>query len=397
MKKKKRRTMLLLVLALAIGFASVSTTLIINGTIGIEKNNDNFVKGVVFDEESLLSSNGTTAEISESGRTITFVTQEMKSIDETATVNFKIKNYSQYNAVLGTPAISCYFVDDYQVDTVDETTPKVTTNEYMQLIPGSELNGATITAGGGLSAESKVTVKQIKSYVGETTSVKFQCVINATAVESETAGIEKPAPASGTYELVADTDNDGIADIGDEIAIGEEHFYVISHTDKEINALAKYNLMVGNEVDSSSWEVTPLTNPTGIQDPRAKGNVDGDTKYYGTIAFSNTQAWAKGADPIDIKTQTDGPVKEVLYGDNGYEKYIQKTIPNATVRLITYDETQSLIGYSWLYDTSYWTQSADSDYGDRVWSVNSDGGVSNNRFNNDFDFGVRPVVVISEV
>ena len=155
--------------------------------------------------------------------------------------------------------------------------------------------------------------------------------------------------------------------------------------------------MVGNEVDSSSWEATPLTNPTGIQDSRAKGFVDGDTKYYGTIAFSNTQAWAKGADPIDIKTQTDGPVKEALYGDNGYEKHIQKTIPTATVRLITYDEAKSLTDYSWLYDTTYWTQSANSGNDNYVWVVDSDGYVSRDDFSYGIYCGVRPVITISEV
>ena len=51
----------------------------------------------------------------------------------------------------------------------------------------------------------------------------------------------------------------------DEVCIGEECFYVMYSDDTSVTMLAKYNLHVGNIVDES-WRVTPLVNPTGIQD-----------------------------------------------------------------------------------------------------------------------------------
>lgn len=193
------------------------------------------------------------------------------------------------------------------------------------------------------------------------------------------------------------------AQIGDEIAIGDEHFYVISNNNGHITALAKYNLLVGNEADNNTGEITPLEYPTGIQSPDARGYVEGTDKFIGTVVFSNRNGWSyANNDDININNYI-GPVRTALYDATyGYEKYLQRTVPTATVRLITLAELEGL-GFSsangtyegvpvWVYSTSYWSGSAYAGDGRYVWGVLSNGSLGYSAFNIGYGLGVRPVV-----
>ena len=198
------------------------------------------------------------------------------------------------------------------------------------------------------------------------------------------------------YTIVNDANSNGTADIGDEIALGDEHFYVISNDGTNINALAKYNLNVGGEYNSG-W--TAYTNPTGIQDSAMLGSTSGQTIRKGVTAFSSTS------------NNYSGSIVEGYV--NNYVTYLNtnNTGLNATGRLILKEEIESLIndgaslssgyindkadakGYSWIYSTSYWSGS--SFYPSAVWSVRSDGGFGSNRCSNVNVFGARPVITIA--
>lgn len=77
---------------------------------------------------------------------------------------------------------------------------------------------------------------------------------------------------------------------GSEVCLGTECFYVLSSTNDSVTMLSKYNLYVGNSVDEE-WNITPLSNPTGIQDSSARGLIydSDDLPVYpriGTVAYS---------------------------------------------------------------------------------------------------------------
>ena len=65
----KKKIILVMILVMAVGFAAVSTTLYINGVVGISTDLKDFEEGVIF---SKASTNNGEAEISENGKTITF-------------------------------------------------------------------------------------------------------------------------------------------------------------------------------------------------------------------------------------------------------------------------------------------------------------------------------------
>ncbi len=372
---KNKKMILILVLLLVIGFASVSTTLVLNGVIGISNKKDDFK--VIFTNAKLDSVEKKEFIDSETKQTLTYETNKLTTLNETTVLEYEVTNTSRlYDAEV---SITCNLVDD---------ADNATTSEYVSM----EYTPNNMIVEAGKTKTGSITTKLIKVST-EDRNIKVKCELKASATERDSLGEEYVEPTE-TYELTVDANNNGVADIGDEIQVGTESFYVISNTDSEINALAKYNLNVGENKNPNVTE--------GIQQETVKGWVQSGTKY-GNVAFSNATGWDNSNNTtIDIKSY-EGPVKDALYGTNGYENYIQKTIPTASVRLITKAELEELgcsstdevcESESWVHSTSYWTQFAVSSDSNYIWSVNSSGNFYGTRFDYNAAYGVRPVITI---
>ena len=132
-------------------------------------------------------------------------------------------------------------------------------------------------------------------------------------------------------QLANDVNGNGVADLGDEIAIKNEHFYVLKNENGSIDALAKYNLLIGNQVTKDGYITSPLLSPTGLQDPIARGYDTINDMFYGTVAFSNTSV------------NYEGSLAEAYVTD--YVDVINTMNPtlNATGRLITKEEIDNLV------------------------------------------------------
>ena len=188
---------------------------------------------------------------------------------------------------------------------------------------------------------------------------------------------EKPVMVSGDYDTV-----------GSEVAIGDEHFYVISSTDDTVTMLAKYNVTL---------EDVP------------KQSVDAET----TVFSSDSK---KGTNYSDYS----GSIVEGYV--NNYELYLKNIgINPLETRLILKEELTNLgcdedlkmcEDNSFIYSTAYWTGSQ-YDYNDgwqcrydgkivdcptvTIWTVCFDEyGKFDGSFFNVEDFGVRPVITISK-
>lgn len=166
MNKQIKVSIIVLLVLVAVGFAAISLTLNFTGNININGSYDNFANGVVFSEAAMdttSTNDGATASITDGGKSITFTTQTLDTLNEQAVLTYKIKNDSQYNALLG--EMTC---------TSDDTN-------YIQITRGGVLNNKTLTKG-ETSAADTVTVKLVKTY-SETTAKKvtITCDLNATA------------------------------------------------------------------------------------------------------------------------------------------------------------------------------------------------------------------------
>lgn len=196
MKKEKRnkswKGILLIVLLLAIGFAAVTTTLVINGTINFGANPDNFEENLIFTDAKLEYSDTTKTAVTDAttliianaagkaGKKISFTIDPLTMINETATLTYEITNSSQYDAALEDLVCTVKNAADQDV-TAAVVTNK--TGDYIKL-EHSSLADKTIAKGGKLSDQT-ITVTMIKSYVGtETeneTSYTVDCSIVANA------------------------------------------------------------------------------------------------------------------------------------------------------------------------------------------------------------------------
>ena len=113
--------------------------------------------------DTTSTNDGATATIATDGKSITFTTQTLDTLNEQAVLTYKIKNDSQYNAQLG--EMNCSWDD----------------TDYVQITRGGALTNTTI-AKGETSVADTITVKLVKTY-SETTpkKVTITCDLNATA------------------------------------------------------------------------------------------------------------------------------------------------------------------------------------------------------------------------
>lgn len=198
--------------------------------------------------------------------------------------------------------------------------------------------------------------------------------------------------------------------VGSLVKINEEEFYVVGQEDAtHVKLLAKWNLNVGKNLQPGT---------KGIQNSKAVGyngneSLKVDNAYPATVPFSNTNYW-DGAPSYPSYVYTNEKVNSVYkasiaqYVDN-YVSYLNDQGANVTGRLISYEELVSLgcsdaIGYcdtshgatapAWVNSTSYWIGSAASyDYA-RV--VHFFGDFSSNYYTNDYDNGVRPLIILEK-
>lgn len=166
MNKQIKVSIVVLLLVTIVGFAAISLTLNFTGNINIKGSYDNFSNGVIFSEAAMdttSTNDGATATIATDGKSITFTTQTLDTLNEQAVLTYKIKNDSQYNAQLG--EMNCSSGD----------------TDYVQITRGGALTNTTI-AKGETSAADTITVKLVKTY-SETTpkKVTITCDLNATA------------------------------------------------------------------------------------------------------------------------------------------------------------------------------------------------------------------------
>ena len=89
---KRKSAIIVAILIMCIGFAAISTTLIINGAAKVGENTDDF--SVMFTSASLDGQDVYANVISEDKKTITFETSELKTLNQTSVLNYEVTNNS---------------------------------------------------------------------------------------------------------------------------------------------------------------------------------------------------------------------------------------------------------------------------------------------------------------
>ena len=89
---KKKSMLIIAILLMSIGFAAISTTLIINGNAKVSENNEDF--SVIFTAASIDGKDVYTTAVDETKKTITFTTGELKTLNQTSILTYEVTNNS---------------------------------------------------------------------------------------------------------------------------------------------------------------------------------------------------------------------------------------------------------------------------------------------------------------
>ena len=393
MDNKKRNIVLTLIVLLAIGFASVSSVLVINGLLAIGENSEDFK--IIFTSATIDGIRKDEV-ISESKTEISYETKVLSLIDEESTLEYEATNTSRnYDADV---QIVCNIVDESEniIEGENEYVDMTYTPESMSLLAGETKQGS-ITA-------------KLKKAVTEPMDINIKCTLTGTPKERDELGTTTTTTSMTSTTTTVQTkectrsdptvyifnqwtlkDNDCSGDItkNDLITVGKESFHVYNIDGDNVKAIAQYNLYVGN-ICITNVNCVPLENPTGLQSSEAIG-------YGVTYPWIGTSAY----DSINKKSTYE--TSEIKPYVDQYAIELEKLNASVdAVRLITGDELKGLgckVPYctgapAYIYSTSYWSSPYSSS---SAWRVVAGGKTfGQNPVETKNAYGVRPVIELSK-
>ena len=195
-KMKKRSAIIVAIILMSIGFASISTILVINGNAKISENNDDF--SVIFTAASLDGKDVYSTVIDDTKKIITFTTSELKTLNQTSELTYEVTNNSnQYDAEI---SVTCVPKDG-------------TTAKYTSIKNKLDNDAPVVKAKNTLNGTLTVTLD--KTSIAEV-SEEYTCKLEFNAVERDEAGYNGPTewmfdytggeqtftvPTTGNYKL----------------------------------------------------------------------------------------------------------------------------------------------------------------------------------------------------
>ena len=198
---KKKGSIVVSILLLAIGFAAISTTLIINGTTKISENADDF--SVIFTSASLDGQDVYASIIDDTKKIINFNTKDLKNVGDTSVLNYEItNNSSNYDAEV---SVNCKVKDNI---TAKYTSIKNELENNATVVKPKETLNGTLT----ITLNKTATEEVRENYV---------CTLAFNAVERNDLGQGIPDPVSfttdswQTIQKAVQTGNTDLYNIGD--------------------------------------------------------------------------------------------------------------------------------------------------------------------------------------
>ena len=281
----RKKYLLIGLLFIAIGFATVTTTLLINGTSTIKKKDDSFK---VYYSDALVNGSQDLSVVVDDTH-LSFKTT-LDTLGQTYVLDYDVTNSSkQYDAQL---TMNCTGGNEY-------LTVVNTFNTVDNLL-------ATDTRRG------KLTLTLAKSYSGADMDVEIVCTLGANAVErnSEATGTPKDPVAVCKWEY-EDLDESGSLTVGDRYAKCEDAFYVTDVTEDNVE------LLTAQALTSEYRQVVP-------------GETYADyVDFVKPFGASTSSPWPKPSDTFDIDVFTYSETIPPYI--NGYVEYLKQLTGDNTI------------------------------------------------------------------
>ena len=169
---KKKSMLIIAVILMSIGFAAISTTLILNGSAKVSENNEDF--SVIFTAASIDGKDVYTTAVDETKKTITFTTGELKTLNQTSILTYEVTNNSS----------------NYDANVTVTCVPSTGTTAKYTSIKNKLDNDATIVkAKETLNGTLTITLDKVAT---ESVTEEYTCKLEFNAVERDTLGVTKP-------------------------------------------------------------------------------------------------------------------------------------------------------------------------------------------------------------
>ena len=226
---RKRICLVVVTLLLAIGFAAISTSLIINGNTKVSENTEDF--SVIFTSASLDGTDVYANVVSQDKKTITFETSELKTLNQTSVLAYEVTNNSaNYDAEV---QVNC--------NVKENTTAKYTsiTNELENnatVVKAKETLGGTLTV-----TLDKVATEEVKE--------NYVCTLTFNAVERNELGQGIPDPISFT--------TDSWETIQNAVQTGNTEVYNVGDTKVvDLGTLGTHTVRISNKSECTNGETS---------------------------------------------------------------------------------------------------------------------------------------------
>ena len=185
---RKKSMLIIAILLMSIGFAAITTTLVINGNAKVSENNEDF--SVIFTSASIDGNDVYSTAVDETKKTITFTTSELKTLNQTSILTYEVtNNSSNYDA---NESVTC--------------VPKEgTTAKYTSIKNKLENDATVVKAKESVNGTLTVTLDKVAT---ESVTEEYTCKLEFNAVERDTLGVIKPTYyyAFGTPTTASATD-----------------------------------------------------------------------------------------------------------------------------------------------------------------------------------------------
>ena len=202
---KKKSMLIVAILLMSIGFAAISTTLIINGNAKVSENEDDF--SVIFTAASIDGKDVYSTVIDDTKKIITFETSELKTLNQTSILTYEVTNNSS----------------NYDAEVKVTCVPKDGTTAKYTSIKNKLDNDATIVkAKSSVNGTLIVTLDKVAT---ESVTEEYTCKLEFNAVERDTLGIENQFQKDSWSTIAANvkSGNTSKYNVGDtkEVDLGE--------------------------------------------------------------------------------------------------------------------------------------------------------------------------------
>ena len=249
---KKKSMLIVAILLMSIGFAAISTTLVINGNANVSENNEDF--SVIFTSASIDGNDVYSTAVDETKKTITFTTSELKTLNQTSVLTYEVTNNSS----------------NYDANVTVTCVPKEgTTAKYTSIKNKLENDATVVKAKSSVNGTLTVTLDKVST---ENVTEEYTCKLEFNAVERT------------------------------EIAVGTTNLYNLIKNNADTKTVIDYKVRSG--VSGTNGIYTTTATEGNIPVYYYRGDAD---KVNNNIIFNN-MCWKI------IRTTENGGVKIIYNG-----------------------------------------------------------------------------------